>query len=255
LVLITWMNRKKYQVVSGEHILLAGTVGVIAFVMWYSYTYLPLIDFRPYKVGNNLPELMKIPEGAPQDEYIYYYTLKNKVTGNTKQIDSKQYIESKIWQDTTWEIIQTSDPVLIKEGYHPPVHDFVITSEEGDDITDRVLNAPNYFLLVSYDIEKFDRKSLPELRKIVDFLASNGYNIILLTASNATVTNNFLNSVGINLPVYFGDEINLKTIIRSNPGLVLLQYGTVAGKWSRNNLPDIEELKELIKNAEQKVRR
>ncbi len=255
LVLIVWFNRRKYKTASRENIRLVVAVVFIGVIMWYSYTYLPIIDFRPYKVGNNLPELMKIPENAPQDEYIYYYTLKNKISGKTKEIDSKEYIDSKIWQDTTWEIIATSDPVLVKEGYHPPVHDFVITSEDGDDITDVVLNSPNYFLLVSYDIEKFDRKCLPDLKKIVDFLKSNGYDIILLTASNATATNSFLKSAALDLPVYFGDEINLKTIIRSNPGLVLLQYGTVAGKWSRNNLPGIEELKELIKNAKQKVRK
>jgi len=215
--------------------------------LWYSHTYLPIIDFRPYKVGNNLPKLMEIPEDAPQDEYIYYYTLKNKKKNEIKEMDSKEYIESKIWQDTTWEIIKTSEPILIKEGYHPPVHDFVITSETGEDITDIVLEAPNYFLLISYDVSKFDINCLSELKKTIGFIKSKGYNILFLTSSPQSQTLTFLESVGISLPVYFGDEINLKTIIRSNPGLVLLKRGTVVGKWSRNNLPENEELEKLLR--------
>ena len=219
----------------------------ISGIMWYSYVHLPILDFRPYKVGNNIPELMKIPEGAPQDEYIYYYTMKNSRTGETKEIDSKQYIESQIWKDTTWKIIKTSDPILIKEGYHPPVHDFIIESEDGNDITDMVLSADNYILVVSYDITGFDKTCADKLRKLVNDAKKNGVNIIFWTASNYGDVKELLRDLDIDLPIYSGDEINLKTVVRSNPGIVLLQKGTVAGKWSSADIPQWSEIKKVLK--------
>ncbi len=223
------------------------TVIFISGIMWYSYVHLPILDFRPYKVGNNIPELMKIPEGAPQDEYIYYYTMKNSRTGETKEIDSKQYIESQIWKDTSWKIIKASDPILIKEGYHPPVHDFIIESEDGNDITDMVLSADNYILVVSYDIAGFDKESAGKLRKLVADAQNNGVNIIFWTASNYGDVKELLRDLEINLPIYSGDEINLKTVVRSNPGIVLLQKGTVAGKWSSADIPQWSEIKKVLK--------
>jgi uncharacterized membrane protein YphA (DoxX/SURF4 family) len=219
----------------------------ISFIMWYSYRHLPILDFRPYKVGNNIPELMKIPEGAPQDEYVYYYTLKNSKTGETKKMDSKQYIESQIWKDTTWQIIKTSDPVLVKEGYHPPVHDFVIESEDGNDITDVVLSADKYILVISYDISGFDKGSVGSLRKLVNNAKKNGVNIIFWTASNIGDAKEMLHNFDIDLPVYLGDEINLKTIVRSNPGIVLLKKGVVADKWSSVDIPQWSDIKKLLK--------
>ncbi len=223
------------------------TVIFISGIMWYSYVHLPILDFRPYKVGNNIPELMKIPEGAPQDEYIYYYTMKNSKTGEIKELDSKQYIETQIWKDTTWKIIKTSDPILIKEGYHPPVHDFIIESEDGNDITDMVLAADNYILVVSYDIAGFDKECAGKLRKLVTDAQNNGVNIIFWTASNYGDVKELLRDLDIDLPIYSGDEINLKTVVRSNPGIVLLQKGTVAGKWSCADIPQWSEIKKILK--------
>jgi len=219
----------------------------IGIIMWYSYNHLPIIDFRPYKIGNNISELMKIPEDAPQDEYIYYYTMQNKKTGETKKIDSKEYIDSKIWQDSTWQIIKTSDPILVKEGYHPPVHDFVIESEDGNDITNIVLSSPAYILIISYDITGFDKNCLDNLRRFVQKIKSKRINVIFWTASNYDEVEKFLDENNLTLPVYSGDEINLKTVIRSNPGIVLLKKGTVAGKWSSKDIPTAGQIDELLK--------
>ncbi len=246
LAIYLLINQKKLK---GNRFSLYGIASATIFIsgiMWYSYVHLPIIDFRPYKIGNNIPELMKIPEGAPQDEYIYYYTMKNSKTGETKKMDSKQYIKSQIWKDTTWQIVKTSDPILIKKGYHPPVHDFVIESENGNDITDTVLSSNNYILVVSYDIDGFDKKCVDNLREFVNATKSNGVNIIFWTASDDGNVKEMLHDFDIDLPVYSGDEINLKTVVRSNPGIVLLQKGTVAGKWSSADIPKWSEIKRIL---------
>src|SRR4051812_20943556 len=81
-------------------------VVVISFLFsQYTYNALPVVDFLPYKVGANIPELMKIPAGAKPDEYQIFYHLKNKATGETKELDDKAYLKTGIWKDSNWEII------------------------------------------------------------------------------------------------------------------------------------------------------
>ena len=108
----------------------------------YTYTYLPVIDFLPYKIGASIPDAMKIPAGATPDEFLIMYQLKNKATGAKKEMSDKDYLKTEIWKDSNWEII--GDPVqkLIKKGYEPKIKDLNISDASGTDYTKELIENP-----------------------------------------------------------------------------------------------------------------
>ena len=206
-------------------------------MVYYSYNHLPLIDFRPYKVGTHIPEAMSVPEGAPQDEYenIFYY--KNKNTGEVKEFTEENYP----WQDTAnWEY---NDMVsnLVQKGYEAPIHNFMIESPEGEDITDFFIYDENYvFLLVAYDLSKANTRSQDRINTLADWALTQGYSFVCLTSSLPDEAMDFADQYGTPYEYFNVDEVTLKTIIRSNPGLVVLKNGTVIAKYHANDIPSPE---------------
>ncbi len=246
---LIFLNRKKETIknMKKEYSAFSAMIVVAVTFSLYCYDNLPVIDFRPYKVGTYIPDQMVMPEDAEIDEYIYYYTMENQVSKEIKEIDSNEYLESNIWEDTTWVITETSEPILIKEGYHPPIHDFMIYSDEESDITDLILEDENYnFLLVSYKINDTDTTKQAQINELANYCTENGYNFICLTASITDEVNSFKENTNAPYKFYSTDEITLKTIVRANPGLVLLKKGTIMSKWHYNRMPDLTEFESNI---------
>ena len=213
-------------------------VGFFAIVMFYisiySYNHLPIIDFRPYKIGTHIPEKMIIPDNAPQDEYetLLYY----EKDGEVKEFSLKNI------PDSTWTWVETKNK-LLKQGYHPPIHDFSISTIDGDDITDIILDSDDYyFLLVAYNIETTDLDCQNKVNDFADFCLDNGFKFICLTSSTNEQIEDFRQITNAQYEFGNTDEITLKTIIRSNPGLVLLKKGVIINKWHFNDIPEINQL-------------
>lgn len=199
-------------------------------------SHLPLIDFRPYHVGANIEEGMKIPPGAPSDQYksIFIY----KKNGVSKEFDESNYP----WQDSTWKFVDAKQ-IKTKEGYHPPIHDFSISNDAQGDITDLILKDKGYtFIVVSRNLEELDPKYQKQINELASFCQVQGYGFIGLTASMENQIKTFKEVHNIPFTFYNTDEIQLKTIIRANPGLILLQQGTILEKWHPNDLPEVEQL-------------
>ncbi|NCC99389.1 MAG: DoxX family membrane protein [Bacteroidia bacterium] len=206
----------------------------------YCYNHLPIIDFRPYKVGNNLPSLMVIPDDAPSDEYSISFIYEKD--GVKKEFNLENYPV----EDSTWTFV-LQNSVLIKRGYVPPIHDFSVQLEDGD-ITDLILENQGYtFLLVSSKLEKADVSRQKDINALYDYANSNGIAFYCLTSSFHEDVEAFKTANNVKYPIGATDEITLKTIIRSNPGLVLLKAGNVVAKWHYNDLPTKKELKRIIK--------
>lgn len=204
----------------------------------YSYNHLPLLDFRPYKVGTYITEKMTIPENAPADEWESTFTYKKN--GEEKVFDLSNL------PDSTWTFVDANN-VLIKKGYEPPIHDFIITSPEGDDITDLLLASDNYsFLLISYKLDNYSYKNQNSIDELSQYCIENGYNFYGITASSAGDISNYESLTQSNFEFNSADEITLKTIIRSNPGLVLIKSGTILDKWHFNDIPNVSELSDSI---------
>lgn len=235
-----------------------GVLLVLAF-QWYNHTYEPIADFRPYKEGVNINEAMRLPEGAQSDTYVTYYTMKNNASGETKKVSSEEYMSQKIWEDTTFVITETSEPVLLKKGYTPPIHDFSLLTLynpttgnlHGTDITQEALQSDKpVIFIVSYDIQKAD---FLKLQKVADFMhlaQQSGVTVYFLTGSSAEVAADICAALPLNADITFctTDPTQLKTLMRANPGAVLLNKGTIIKKWSEAALPSPADFQTYIQN-------
>ncbi len=199
----------------------------------YSLYTIPPFDFRPYHVGANIQKGMEIPKGAKQPQYETTFILKKN--GVEKEFTLNNY------PDSTWTFVD-SKTVLTDAGYVPPIHDFSIMDGDND-ITSKVLNAPGYtFLLISPDLTRADDSHFGDVDRIYEYATEHGYHFFGLTASTNDAVERWRALTGAEYPFYTMDMTTLQTIIRSNPGLLLLKRGTIIGKWSHNNLPGQQEL-------------
>lgn len=233
--------KKRKQLPSGftglkELIVFVLLLGVAFLPSYIGYTRMPLFDFRPYHIGVNITEAMRIPEGAKGD--VYKSTLYYKKDGVVKEFD-----ENNIpWQDTTWKYVDTKS-VLIQKGYTPPIENFSLTTPSGKDITDSILSYPNYyFLVVAHRLDKSDVNSVNKLNELYFKAKSLHYGFACVTSTSQSGIDAFISITGAAYPFLNADEIMLKTMIRSNPGLILLNKGTIIGQWHYNKLPKVDYL-------------
>ena len=213
------------------------TMIFIVIVSLLSLYHLPLFDFRPYYIGQNILKGMQIPKGAKQTKYkTTFICTKN---GVQKEFNENNYP----YNDSTWIFVDTKQEV-IEEGYEPPIHDFSITDEKtGEDLTEQILNKDGYtFLLVSPMLEVAQDRNFGDIEGIYEYAKENGYAFYGLTASTDKGIKHWRDITGAEYPFYVTDGTTLKTMIRSNPGLLLLYKGTIINKWNHNDIPKVAEL-------------
>ncbi|MDR0982218.1 MAG: DoxX family protein [Culturomica sp.] len=242
MILVIFNKRKNFKSIFNflEQTVIVVFTAVLMFSLEvHCYRHLPVVDFRPYSVGKDIQAGMTAPEGAPVDEYKITLTYKNKTTGETQDFDETNYP----WQDTVnWEF-HSSSQKLVSEGYKTPIHDFVIEHPVSGDITEDILTDDNYtFFVVSYNLEKANNKYWDDLNKLAHLAQEKNYNFYGLTASNRDEIKKVTDKYSLPFEFCSTDEIQLKTIVRSNPGLVLMKKGVVIGKWGHRDLPKPEEL-------------
>ena len=211
------------------------TVAYIVITSVYCLYTLPIFDFRPYHVGMNIKQGMEIPEGAEQPEFESTFLLRKN--GETREFTLDNY------PDSTWEYVDTRT-VQTKKGYEPPIHDFALTTcDTGEDITEQVLTKKGYtFLLVSPRLAVADDSNFGDIDQIYEYAEENGADFYCVTASANDEIERWRDLTGAEYHFCNADETTLKTMIRSNPGLMLLKDGTIIGKWSHNALPQTDDL-------------
>ncbi len=237
LLVIIFLLMKYHHSFFGKHtqwVLVVYTFLFSCGLSVYSLEFLPPIDFRPYKIGNNLLKEMEIPEDAPVDSFDV--KLIYAKDGIEKEFTLQDYPKG----DSTWTFVDQKT-ILVKEGYKPPIHDFSIITEDGE-ITDIVLENPGYtFLLISPDLTKACLKASDKLNQIYEYAQQNDYGYIMLTASVGNDIEIYKTATGAKYPIATTDKTTLKTIIRANPGLMLIKDATVLNKWHINDLPILKE--------------
>ena len=214
------------------------------FIVYWSYNHEPILDFRPYKVGVNIPEGMVIPEGAPTDVYQNSYLYRNKGSNEVKKFDDHNFP----WQDTIhWKFESMDRPLLLKKGYRPPIHDFSIQTIDQLNVTDQYLqDSILSFFVIAYDLEKSSYSSQKELNDLASWAKQKGYRFIGLTSTSGDALKKFQLEHNPAYDLLFSDQTTLKTIIRSNPGLILLHKGTILEKWSNADFPVPEKSEKYI---------
>ena len=235
IVLWRW-PLKMYRFISetNQWIAINFTILFIFITSIYCLYRLPIFDFRPYHIGANIKKGMEIPEGAEQPKFVTTFIMEKD--GVRKEFGLDDY------PDSTWQFVD-SKTMQISEGFVPPIHDFSIQAAEGDDITDTVLSRRGYtFLLISPHLENADDSNFGAIDYIYEYAQEQKIPFYCLTASTERAIKHWEDITGAEYPFYMTDATALKTIIRSNPGLLLLKDGVVIGKWGHNNLPKADVL-------------
>ena len=205
----------------------------------YNYIYDPLIDFRPYKVGANLPQQMTVEESKrPVVENVFIY----EKDGIQQEFTEDNYP----WEDSTWVFV-SMDTKIIKEGELPPISDFAINEliidngqiVEQYDAVGEILEDEGYtFILIAPQLNKVDEREKQKIADIADYAGKRNYKMYLATASTSEEIVSDKNNYPENLRFGTTDEKVLKTIVRSNPSLILINNGNIVGKWNKRSLPD-----------------
>ncbi len=238
LILIIFSGRKKITPVfspfPANAALLAVFLASSSYAIW-CYRHLPPVDFRPYKAGT---DILAKTKGTP-DKLKYFYNLKNKKSGETKEFTS--WPEN--WE-SEWDYVNYRTEITEK-GIEPAIHDFSITDADGNDHTEEITGASGFsFLLVAYDLRQTNTESYTAANALSQICTKENIPFTALTASPAAETDRFRHEVQAMYDFYFCDATALKTMIRSNPGLILLKDGKVTKMWHYNDIPSFEKVKE-----------
>lgn len=234
LILILFIGQKHIQPFFGKQVRRA--VVLLSFVASMVFCYhvlmhLPAIDFRPYKIGANIQEGMSVPADAPKA--IYEYTWKFDVNGQEKEIRT-----FGDYPDTDGELIGY-ETNLVQEGYEPPIHDFTI-ERNGEDQAAALLGESNLIVVVAYSLSNTELEGYDNIRAITNQAIKKGYKVIGMSASSKEETEVLKEKYELNFDFYFCDETTLKTIVRSNPGVLELQKGTIMQKLHWNDALELQ---------------
>lgn len=208
----------------------------VCFAACLGFTYhvlmhLPALDFRAYKIGTNITEGMTVPEGAPEAEFDYNW--KFKVNGEEKIITTKGDYPSV---EGEFVGVETEE---VSAGYEPPIHDFSI-ERDGQDYTSTFLERDNVILVVMYNLSKSEAEGLEAIKIPMQKAKEQGYDVIGLTASIPSDIAKVKQKHKLDFDFYTTDETALKTILRSNPGIVQLKKGTIVEKLHWNDLQELQ---------------
>jgi uncharacterized membrane protein YphA (DoxX/SURF4 family) len=209
-------------------------------VSWFGYNHFPLFDFRPYKIGVNIQSAMSIPPGAQQPVYKTRFILEKN--GERKEFDEFNYP----YNDSTWVFIDQKS-TLVEEGYQPPVHNFSLRTLTGEDVTDQILNSDvPVFLMIAPHLSQTNVDNIKVLSDLHVLALEKGFKFYCLTSSLSEEIRDFDMHLNVGLDYLLVDETELKTITRANPGLILLDRGTILGKWNANDIEDSRVFEEPI---------
>jgi hypothetical protein len=204
---------------------------IICFAITYRVlNHLPILDFRAYKIGDNLMENMTIPDDAPKDLYEYNWEF---IDGDEK----KTIVTNGEYPNVSWEFVKV-ETELLEKGYEPSIYDFTI-EVNNEDLTDEILNEEKLVIYISYNLDKFSISSIQDMIDSAEKAKELGYKIIGLTASSIEQRDLFLKANNIFFNFYTCDETALKTIVRSNPGAIVLNKGTVVDKKHHKDFSDL----------------
>ena len=234
-ILILFFNKKLVKPLFGnviQNTILFITIILSSLMGAWVLNHLPLIDFRPYKVGENIQKGMRIPDGAEKSvvEMVFIY----KVGG----VD-KEFTEKDLMNIPEGAVFVDRKDKVITEGFVPPIHDFTM-EKDGADYKDELLDEPKLMLITAYDLNLSDENGMAKMEKLNQKAKAKGYKVIGMTASSPEEIAATKKQFGLTFDFYFCDGITIKTIERANPSIVLLEKGTIKQKVHHN---DIEDLK------------
>ncbi|EAR14771.1 BT_3928 family protein [Robiginitalea biformata] len=236
VLILVLLAGSKYINPIGSRLFRAGAtaLALVACILFANYVlnHLPWIDFRPYHIGASIPEGMVIPEDAPAP--VYEYDWKFRIDGEEQIITTNGE-----YPEVEGEFVEVADTREIRAGYEPPIHDFTL-EREGVDYAGEILTRPQLLMVISYDLDKSHAPAFKALARYTDSAAALGYSVIGMSASSQEAVDALKAANGLDFPFYFSDQTTLKTIVRSNPGVLRLERGIIRQKLHYNDLEELE---------------
>ncbi|WP_435314203.1 BT_3928 family protein [Cellulophaga fucicola] len=211
-------------------IVLLALLGCVLFAN-HVLNHLPVVDFRPYKIGANIEEGMSMPENAPQA--IFNYEWKFNVNG-----EEKIYVTQGDYPTVDGEYVSV-ETTEIQKGYEPPIHDFTI-EQQGENFAESLLQEDKLVMVIAYDLAKSDYDAFTAIKTVTDKAKAKGYKVIGMSASNDELSGKIVTKYNLDFSFYFTDETALKTIVRSNPAILVLEKGTIKQKVHYNDVDDLK---------------
>jgi uncharacterized membrane protein YphA (DoxX/SURF4 family) len=227
-ILIIFLFRKDYSTILKEktgHIAMGASTLLLVILAVMAIRHLPFVDFRPYAVGNDLPRLMQ-----PSGELQYEYIMKK---------DGETFTFQEYPTDKSYEYV---DMKLLNPEVQPKITDLSVWNDMGE-FTDQMMQGAKLLVIIS-DITKSDMEDISRVKGLLDRVKTA--DVWVLTASGESVYSEYREKYGMNYPYFFADATVLKTMVRSNPGLIFLKDGVVLGKWHHNDVPNVSEINRLV---------
>jgi hypothetical protein len=246
LILVLLIGRKQIATLAkakiGAAVVVVGTI-LATWFAFSNYYDMPIKDFRAYKIGVHIPTCMTLPPDAKKDivETIFIYT--NNETGEeltltmadlaTANFDNLTYV------NRIDKVIQKGDEVKCK--------DFYITDVDGNEVTEDLLTNEKIFFITAYDLDKSSIKGFERMKILADEATQQGYTVVGITGTSLDRAEAYRHELGLGIPFYNLDAVPIKTINRSNPGLMLLEKGTILGKWHHRKVKSFEQVMKTAK--------
>lgn len=209
------------------HSIVAATTVISLILGIYAVLHLPFIDFRAYRIGNNIPQQM-----TPAEQPVFQYTFLNKTDG--EDIQSDTYLTDTLKYKYVG-VKQTNE-----DKTKANITDYAVSSVEGEDVTQQTFEGTK-LLFIIYDVTKASTENINGIRELIKTLDGK-VDMMAFTSSTADQFEAFRHENQLAIPYYFVDATVLKTIIRSNPGITLWVNGTVKGMWHHNDTPTAENV-------------
>lgn len=226
LIILILSNRTSSKGTPTGFVIALVTVASLS-IAFYAIRHLPILDLLPYKVGKNIPQQMK-----PSEPLRYRYLFEQ----NGKVVTFDQYPS-----DTT---LVFKEMQIVNTEAQPKITDYRVWNDEGD-FTEQTFVGKK-LLIVIKDLKDINAAAFPEIRTLTQQVSKEGITPLVVTSASGQEMQELLKQQQLNLPYYFADATVLKTILRSNPGTLLLEDGTIKGKWHFNDTPSFEEVKRIL---------
>jgi hypothetical protein len=246
LIMILLIGRKHIATLAkdgiGTAVVIIGTIAATWFA-YSNYFDMPIKDFRAYKIGVHIPTCMTLPPDAKPTITETLFTYKNNETGEEVILGMADLTTadfSKLtYVDRVDKVIQKGDEVKCK--------DFYITDIDGNEVTEDILTAEKLFVITSFDLNKSNIKGFERMKVLAEEAAAKGYTVVGITGSALDQADAFRHELGLAVPFYNLDAVPIKTINRSNPGLMLLEKGTILGKWHHRKVNSFDKVMKNVK--------
>lgn len=245
LISVLVIGRKYIQPLASAKVLNVVFLISLAFTIYFpffTYNHMPVVDFRPYAVGKDIQKGM---QGGIPPKFDTKFLYKNLQTGKVEEFEQPPYQDTISWEvDTLKYQFVDQKQTEIDPGVPALIHDFSISNAEGSDITEDVFNYKGYqFLLVSYNLAKADRGVQSQINDFANLCEKEKIPFYGLTSDIPSVIDDFRHEVQAPYNYYITDATQLKTMIRSNPGLMLLKGPVVVAMWHHNDFPALDAVK------------